>query len=170
MAMSKKKGERDPLASEFDDVLPVHTESELEDFGTWLDRYSVERSLPIMFSKNKSPFEDVLAAVMDEFNDDSVKPIKKRETVMVVDMEAAMRGFGAMSKRGVIMEYKNGKQQAWKYQLFWNKYDQWLKAKGRKDFIEAAKMRDLVKMAAENMEFHSDIPDPAPEELVVTDF
>lgn len=94
----------------------------------------------------------------------------KRETVMVLNMWRALEAFGAVRKKNntysvvllPIGEDREGRTRyeiPIRYEVFMDKYEQWLWLQGKKAFGETARLKDYEKMAAENMSYVPDVED-----------
>jgi hypothetical protein len=122
----KYRQEVDELESEFDIVLPTLSSKEMDEFGEWLEEFKEEKKL--------------------------LYPTPM--TVRPINMERAMNVFGAMNNRSVVMTVidtnkygQNTFKTPTMYDLFWNKYDQWLKRQEQRAWGEKKRLEGYAELA-----------------------
>ena len=160
MAIEKKKVQNSGLLDEFKPApLPrLYSKSQLESFGKRLGDFYEEKQLPILGDRTKT------------------------ESVMVLNIWEAMVAFGAARKNkpvtfngvtnesySIVMKDTGGDRHGnksyeipSKYDIFMDKYDQWLKLNGAKSFGETARLADYEKMASEvagDMRYTPNVPE-----------
>lgn len=149
--MLRSKGGVDPLASEFPRVtLPrEYTLQQLNDFGKRLEDFYEERTIT-MHTASGEP-----------------------EKVRILNFPEACVAFGAMTKKNgdyfVVIEEEGNDSQGrprykypTRYQVFMDKYEQWMKVKAKREYASEKSVERYESMAEEvlgSMRYTHDLPE-----------
>lgn len=107
---------------------PILTDQSIQDFGVWLKKFEIEKLI-------KVPAPD---------------------KIRVIDIQAALEAFGAVSKTGAIIVNVTqtndwggieSYERPTKWDLFYQKYDAYMAVEGRKQFGEQKRLEGLDEVA-----------------------
>jgi hypothetical protein len=148
--MSRKKQQEEEVVI----TQVIYSNEELLTFSNFLDRFRVEKEVGIL--KKSLEEVDVTHPVTKELVKVQ-RPVMKAtnvEKVKVIDTNAALKEYGAISSKGLVISLRDGKWSCWAYKDFMEKSEQLSKMKARRDYARQKEVEELTKMAAENMNVH----------------